>query len=64
MCYVNVMANGQYRFGVSDLVFRVKKALGAECGLAIGEPVQRLLLQLQARGRSAVIRVIMFTLFC
>ena len=58
MGYVNATANGQYRFGVSELVFRVKNALGVECELAIGETDQRLLLQLQVRGRSAVVRVI------
>lgn len=54
VCHVNATVQGHHRFGVGDLVFRVQKALGDEYGLAIGEPEQGLLLQLQVRGRSAV----------
>ncbi len=55
VCHVNATVQGHHRFGVSDLVYRVHKALEGECGLAIGAPDQGLLLQLQVRGRSAVL---------
>lgn len=54
VCHVNATVQGHHRFGVSDLVFRAHKALEAEFGLTIGKPDQGLLLQLQVRGRSAV----------
>ena len=54
VCHVNATVQGHHRFGVSDLVFRVHKALGTEFGLTIGKPDQGLLLQLQVRGRRAV----------
>ena len=55
VCHVNATVQGHHRFGVSDLVYRVHKALEGEYGLAIGAPGQGLLLQLQVRGRRAVL---------
>ena len=52
--HVNATITGHHRFGVRDLIFRVQEALKVECGMTSGAPEGGLLLQLQVRGRSAV----------
>lgn len=55
LCHVNATVQGHHRFKVSDLLYHLQKTLSTCCNLGIGAPHQGLLLQLQVRGRSAVL---------
>ncbi|MEC7227534.1 MAG: hypothetical protein VXW00_11745 [Candidatus Latescibacterota bacterium] len=54
VCHVNATIKGRHRFGVSELIFRVQEVLKVEFGMTFGVPEGGLLLQLQVRGRNAV----------